>query len=296
MELIFLGTSCMIPTKERNTSAMLLTFKDENILIDCGEGTQRQLRIAGIRPTCITKILISHWHGDHVLGLPGLLQTLGASEYTGKLRIYGPAGSARQVEKMMDAFVFDNRVNFEVMDITKERFFDSKEFCLEALPLDHSISCLGFSFIEKDRLRINVKKAEKLGIPEGPLMGELQQGKAVMHKGKKIEPEEVTYTVKGKKITYIADTVITDNCIKLAKDADLLICESVYESKLDNKAEEYKHLTARQAGMIANQAEVKQLVLTHFSQRYKNTQDIEEDARVVFDKVICANDFMRLKL
>jgi ribonuclease Z len=296
MQLTFLGTSCMIPTKERNTSAMLLSFNDENILIDCGEGTQRQLRIAGIRPTCITKILISHWHGDHVLGLPGLLQTLGASEYAGKLRIYGPAGSARQVEKMMDAFVFDNRVNFEVIDVTKERFFDGKEFCLEALPLDHSISCLGFSFIEKDRLRINVKKAEKLGIPEGPLMGELQQGEAVTFKGKKIEPEDVTYTVKGKKITYIADTVLTDNCIKLAAGADLLICESVYDSKLDNKAEEYKHLTARQAGMIANQAEVKQLVLTHFSQRYKNTQDIEEDARVVFDKIICAQDFMHLKL
>lgn len=296
MELTFLGTSCMIPTKERNTSAMLLSFNDENILIDCGEGTQRQLRIAGIRPTCITKILISHWHGDHVLGLPGLLQTLGASEYAGKLRIYGPSGSARQVEKMMGAFVFDNRVDFEVMDIEKERFFDGKDFCLEALPLDHSISCLGFSFVEKDRLRIDVKKAEKLGIPEGPLMGELQQGRAITFKGRKIEPGEATYTVKGKKITYIADTILTDNCIKLANEADLLICESVYDSKLDNKAEEYKHLTARQAGMIANQAEVKQLVLTHFSQRYKNTQDIEEDARVVFDKIICAQDFMHLKL
>lgn len=296
MELTFLGTSCMIPTKDRNTSAMLLAFNDENILIDCGEGTQRQLRIAGIRPTCITKILISHWHGDHVLGLPGLLQTLGASEYTGKLRIYGPPGSARQVEKMMGAFVFDNKVNFEVIDVTKERFFEGKDFCLEALPLDHTISCIGFSFVEKDRLRINIKKAEKLGIPEGPLMGELQQGKPIMHKGKKIEPEEVTYTVKGKKITYIADTALTDNCIALAKDADLLVSESVYDSKLDNKAEEYKHLTARQAGMIANQAEAKQLVLTHFSQRYKNTQDIEEDARVVFDKVICAKDFMHLKL
>jgi len=286
----------MIPTKERNTSAMLLTFNEENILIDCGEGTQRQLRIAGIKPTCITKILISHWHGDHVLGLPGLLQTLGASEYSGRLKIYGPQGSKEHVEKMLQAFVFSNKVDFEVFDITKTRFFDGKDFYLEAMRLDHSIDCIGFSFVEKDRIRINVKKAEKLGIPEGPLMGELQVGKPIIVKGKKIMPEEVTYTVSGKKITYIADTVITDNCMKLAENADLLICESVYASEHENKAEEYKHLTARQAGMIANQANVKQLVLTHFSQRYKNTQDIEEDARVVFDKIVCAEDFMRLKL
>jgi ribonuclease Z len=296
MEVIFLGTSCMIPTKERNTSAMLVTYKDENILIDCGEGTQRQLRIAGIKPTCITKILISHWHGDHVLGLPGLLQTLGASEYNGRLRIYGPRGSKEYVEKMMNAFVFSNKVDFEVIDITKTRFFDGKDFYMEAMQLDHSVDCIGFSIIEKDRVRINVAKAEKLGIPEGPLMGELQEGKAITFKGRKIEPDEVTYKVKGKKITYIADTVLTDNCMALAEDADLLISESVYASEHENKAEEYKHLTARQAGMIANQANVKKLVLTHFSQRYKNTQDIEEDARVVFNNIICAEDFMRLKL
>jgi ribonuclease Z len=296
MEIIFLGTSCMIPTKERNTSAMLLTHNEENILIDCGEGTQRQLRIAGIKPTCITKILISHWHGDHVLGLPGLLQTLGASEYNGRLRIYGPRGSKEYVDKMMNAFVFSNKVDFEVIDITKTKFFDGKDFYMEAMQLDHSVDCIGFSIIEKDRVRINVAKAEKLGIPEGPLMGELQEGKTITYKGKKIEPEEVTYKVKGKKVTYIADTVLTDNCIALAEGADLLISESVYASEHENKAEEYKHLTARQAGMIANQANVKKLVLTHFSQRYKNTQDIEEDARVVFNNIICAEDFMRLKL
>jgi ribonuclease Z len=286
----------MIPTKERNTSAMLITHKEENILVDCGEGTQRQLRIAGIRPTCITKILISHWHGDHVLGLPGLLQTLGASEYSGRLKIYGPPGSKEHVEKMMDAFVFNNKVDFEVHDIAKQRFFDGSEFYLEALPLDHTIDCVGFSIVEKDRVRINVKKAEKLGIPEGPLMGELQRGKAITLKGKRIEPEEVTYKVKGKKITYIADTVLTDNCIKLAEDADLLVCESVYASEHEDKADEYKHLTAKQAGLIANQANVKQLVLTHFSQRYKNTQEIEEDAREVFNQIICAQDFLRLKV
>jgi ribonuclease Z len=296
MELTFLGTSCMIPTKERNTSAMLLSYGEENILIDCGEGTQRQMRIAGIKPTKITKILISHWHGDHVLGLPGLIQTMGASEYNGILKIYGPEGSKDYIDKMMHAFVFGNKVNFEVHDITKKRFFDGKEFYLEALPLDHSIDCIGFSFVEKDRLKIDMAKAKKLGLSEGPILGELQEGKEVAFKGKKILPEEVTFKVQGKKLTYIADTVATDNCIKLAEDADLLICESVYASGHEEKAFEYKHLTAQQAALIANNANVKKLVLTHFSQRYKNTQDIEEDARTVFNNVICAEDFMKLKL
>lgn len=296
MELLFLGTSCMIPTKERNTSAMLLTYDEENILIDCGEGTQRQLRIAGIKPTKITKILISHWHGDHVLGLPGLLQTMGASDYNGKLMVYGPRGSKKYVEKMMDAFVFSNKVDFEVEDITKRVFFESKDFLLEAFQLDHSIDCIGFNFIEKDKVKIDTKKTKKIGIPEGPLLGELQRGNAITFKGEKIKPEDVTYKIKGKKITYIADTVLTENCVEFAKDSDMLVCESVYDSIHEDKAYEYKHLTAKQAGLIANNAGVKQLVLTHFSQRYKNTQEIEEDARGVFDKIICAEDFMRLKL
>lgn len=296
MEITFLGTSAMVPTKERNTSAILLSYKAENILIDCGEGTQRQLRIAGIKPTKITKILISHWHGDHMLGLPGLLQTLGASEYSGVLKIFGPEGSSKQIEKMLDAFVFENKVNFTVVDIKKKRFFEDKDFALEALPLNHKITCLGFSFIEKDRRRIKVKEIAKLGIPEGPLLGKLQMGKHVTFKGKNIDPDKVTYTVKGKKITYIADTLLCDNCIELAENADLLISESVYASSLEEKAKEYKHLTAHQAGMIANQANAKKLVLTHFSQRYKNTQEIEEDARSVFNNIVCAEDFMKIKL
>jgi ribonuclease Z len=286
----------MVPTKERNTSAILISYKAENILIDCGEGTQRQLKIAGIKPTKITKILISHWHGDHVLGLPGLLQTIGASEYSGTLKIYGPQGSSEHVDKMLNAFVFGNIVNHKVIDISKKRFLDSKHYALEAMPLEHGINCLGFSFLEKDRRRIKVNEAKKMGIPEGPLMGKLQEGKSIIVKGKKILPDQVTYVVKGKKITYVADTLFCDNSIELAENADILISEAVYDSSLENKALEYKHLTAKQAGLIANQANVKKLVLTHFSQRYKNPQEIEEDARTVFNNIICAHDFMKIRL
>lgn len=286
----------MVPTKERNHSAVLITYKSEGILIDCGEGTQRQMKIAGIRPTKVTKILISHWHGDHVLGLPGLIQTLAAGEYNKKLRIYGPKGTKEHFNYMNKAFVPENRLSIEVKEVREGKFFDSKDFYLEAAELKHGIPCLGYSFVEKDRRRINVSKIKKLGMKEGPLLGKLQQGKSVKWRNKTIKPDDVTYIVKGKKISFIADTLLCDECIKLAENADLLICEATFASELEEKAHKYRHMTAKQAGLIANRAGAKKLVLTHFSQRYKNTQEVEEDARDVFDNVVSAQDFMRIRL
>ncbi len=296
MQVTFLGTSSMVPTKERNHTAVLISHNGHGILMDCGEGTQRQLKIAGIKPTQVTKVLISHWHGDHVLGLPGLIQTLGASEYTGTLEIYGPKGTKKRFEDMFKAFVFDRKLELTIHEVSPGKFFDCEEFSLEALPLEHNIDTLGYAFVEHDRRRIDVKAVKKLGIPEGPLLGQLQDNKTIEFKGKKVSPKDTTYVVPGKKITFIADTVYCNNAVKLAKDADLLICESTYSSKLEGKAEEYGHLTAKQAGLIANKANAKQLVLTHFSARYKNTQEVEEDAREVFDNVICAEDFMKIKV
>ena len=174
MQLTFLGTSAMVPTKERNHSAVLISYSTEGILIDCGEGTQRQMKIAGIKPSKITKILISHWHGDHVLGIPGLIQTLAKNEYDKVLEIYGPKGTKERMENMFRAFSFEDKIETRIHEITKKRFFESKGFFLETLPLEHSITTLGFSFIEKDRRRIKVNIVKKLGIPEGPLLGKLQ--------------------------------------------------------------------------------------------------------------------------
>ncbi|MFC1704831.1 ribonuclease Z [Nanoarchaeota archaeon] len=296
MQVTFLGTSSMVPTKERNHTSVLISYSGHGILLDCGEGTQRQLKIAGIKPTQITKVLISHWHGDHVLGLPGLIQTMGASEYTGTLEIYGPKGTKKRFEDMFKAFVFDRKLDLEIKEVSSGVFFKSKEFSLEALPLEHNIETLGYNFIEHDRRRIDVKAVKKLGIPEGPLLGKLQDNKSIEFKGKKISPKDTTYVVEGKKISFVADTAYCNNAVKLAKDADLMICEATYASKLQDKADEYQHLTAKQAGLIANEANAKKLVLMHFSARYKNTQEVEEDARVVFDNVICAEDFMKIKV
>jgi len=295
MQITFLGTSCAKPTKERSHSAIFLSYGSEGILFDCGEGTQRQFAIAGIKPSKITKIMISHWHGDHVLGLPGLIQTMSLSEYEGKLKIYGPKETKERLKKMMDALIFENRIDIEVHEIDG-KFIDTKDFSIEAIELDHNIISLGFRFVEKDKRRINVPFIKKLGIPEGPLLGKLQEGETITWKGKKISPDDATKTEKGKIICYHPDSAPAKNSLKLAQDADILICESTYASDLEKKAHDYKHMTAKQAGLVASQSNAKKLFLTHFSPRYKDAHELEEDARDVFDNVIAAKDFMKIKL
>jgi len=296
MEVVFLGTSSMVPTKERNQSVVLIRYKNEGILVDCGEGTQRQFKQKGIPLTRITKILITHWHGDHVFGLPGVLSTLGASGYERTLEIYGPRGTKRHFEAMFKAFVFDRKVNVVIKEINDGRFFENRDFCLEALKLEHGVVTLGYNFVENDIRHVDVKKVKKLGIPHGPLLGKLQRNETISFKGKKVNASDVTYVEEGKKITVIADTVPCKNAVKLAEDADLLICEATYSSKLEEKGEEYGHMTGKQAGLIANKAGVEKLVLTHFSARYKTTEEVEEDAKDVFSNSIAARDFMVFKL
>jgi len=286
----------MVPTKERNHSAVLISYSIEGILIDCGEGTQRQMKIAGIKPSKITKILVSHWHGDHVLGIPGLIQTLAKNGYDKVLEIYGPEGTKSRMENMFKAFSFEDKIETKIYEITKKRFFEGKDFFLEALPLEHGIITVGFSFIEKDKRRINIDTVRKIGIPDGPLLGKLQSGESIIFKGKKITPEQATYVVKGKKLSFIADTVPCNNALELAMNSDILVCEATYADNLEEKAAEYMHMTSKQAGLLANQAKAKKLILTHFSQRYKTMEEIEDDAKNVFSNTICAYDFMKIKI
>lgn len=296
MQIIFLGTSSMIPTKERNQNSVFIGYKDEGILIDCGEGTQRQLKIAGIKLTKITKILISHWHGDHILGIPGLIQSMASSDYEKTLEIYGPKNTSEFIENMFKVFIFDKKIKLKVKEISQGIFFASENYFLECLPLEHGITTLGYSFVEKDKRRIDMEKAKKLGLKEGPLIGKLKDGREVVIKGTKIKSSNVSSILKGKKITIINDTSPCKNSELLAKNADLLVCESTYGSKLESKSEEYRHMTAKQAAELANAANAKKLVLTHFSARYKNTLELEEEARTYFDNTICAEDFMKISL
>ena len=293
MHITMLGTSGTVPTKERNQAGVFLEYKSEGFLIDCGEGMQRQFKVGGIPLTKITRILLTHWHGDHTLGLPGVIQTLGTMDYSGTLHIYGPPKSKFHIARLFEAFVFDHRINLEVHEVEGGIIYDEEDFYIEALPLQHKVPCLGFSVIEKERHRINMAALKKLGIPEGPHLKTLQDGKDLTYKGKKVTVKDATTHVPAKKVTYITDTRMCENAITLAKNADLVICESTYAHDLQDKAAEHFHLSAYDTGLIASRAGAKKLVLTHFSARYKNTHEVEEDARDVFDNVVASKDFMK---
>ncbi len=295
MNIIFLGTSAMVPTKTRNHPSILLDYKTEKILFDCGENIQRQLAISNISSAKITKVLITHWHGDHSLGLPGLIQSMAVHHYHKELEIYGPKNSKNFVKKMISAFLLENKIKYKVKEVSG-KFFETEDFILESIYMKHSAPCLAYSFIEKPRRRINLNYLKKFNLTKHPILKELQKGKDINYKGKKIKAKYATYLIPQKKITYITDTALNPNCIKIAENSDLLICESTFASDLKDKAREYLHLTAEDAAVIAKKAKVKQLILTHFSQRYKKKSIFEKEAKKIFPNTIIAKDFMKIEL
>ncbi len=298
MKITFLGTSDAIPTAERNHTAILLSFKDENILVDCGEGTQRQLYTARISPAKLTRLLITHWHGDHVLGIPGLLQTLGFSEYSGKLRIYGPSKTKEHFDYLLKLFnsMYVEKIDTEVKEVKTGKIIDEKDFSISAERLRH-YNCFGYRFEEKERRRINLDYIKKRGISPGPILKNLQQGKDILWKGKKVLVSKATFTIKGKIIAFIFDTAYCDEAIKLAKDADIVIAESTYLKEHENFAKERGHLTSEQAATIAKKAGAKKLYLIHVSRRYKGKEDLVlKEAKKVFSNTFLAKDFMSIEL
>jgi ribonuclease Z len=197
---------------------------------------------------------------------------------------------------MFGVFLFDRRIDICVYEVKKGNFFEDRTLVLEAEHLNHNIETLGYNIVEKGKRKINLRFVKKLGIPEGPLLGKLQEGKSIIWEGKKVGVDKATNVVKGKRITIISDTGPCKGADKLAKNSDLLVCEATYASNLENKGEEHSHMTAKQAAELANRSNVKKLVLTHFSARYKNTRELEEDAINCFGNVLCAKDFMKINL
>src|SRR3989344_136037 len=289
------GTSPKIPTKKKKHHFNLITYKKQGILVSCGEGTQRQLRIAGIKPGKITKLLITHWHGDHVLGIPGLIQNLAANNYKNTLEIYGPRGTKRYLRNLMSGIILQKRLKYEVKELSSGVFYKN-DFTLEAAPLDHLAPCLAYSFKEKDRRKINLDYTKKFNLIRHPLLGNLQKGKDIVYKGKKISAGKATELIKGKKITIIMDTAPTANAVKIAKNSDILIAESTWSRELEKFVMKRKHLTAELAAKMAKQSNAKKLILTHFSQRYKNIKDLESEAKKVFKNTVLAEDFMTVTI
>lgn len=299
MEITFLGTSHAIPTAEKNQTAVLLTYNNENILIDCGEGTQRQFKIAKLNPCKITRVLITHWHGDHVLGLPGLLQTLALNNYSKVLQIYGPKGTKYFVSLLLKTFIFQEKLKINVNEIVKDgAFLETRDFKLEAYKMNHLVPCLAYSFIEKNKYKINIDYLKRQGISQGPILKNLQEGKNINVNGKKILVSKATTLKKGKKVAFIFDTLVNKNCVKAAKNADVLISEATFLStEHADKALERGHLTAKQVATIAKKSRVNKLLLTHISQRYsKNEQVILHEAKKVFKNSVLAKDFMSLSI
>lgn len=289
-KLTFLGTADAIPSAKRNHTAILLAYLGENILVDCGEGTQRQFRKAGLNPCNLTRILITHWHADHILGIPGLLKTLGMSGYNKTLYIYGPRGTKRFMHNLME--LFGIRENFPInIEEVSGKFLEMNSFFLEAEEMTHGTPCNAYSFVVKDSIRIDKKKLKNSKLPSGPLLQKLKLGKDIVHEGKKYLAKNLTFKETGQKISFVLDTSFNSKIVPFVKDSDIFVCESSFHSELEEKAKEHQHLTAKQTADIAKKAKVKKLILTHVSQRYdKNPEKILGEAKKIFKNVSLVKD------
>ncbi|MEM1577731.1 MAG: ribonuclease Z [Candidatus Pacearchaeota archaeon] len=272
IKVIFLGTSASAPTKERNHTSILIIFKGNYIMFDCGEGTQRQLKKANISPLRINKIFITHLHADHILGLAGLLQTMALNNYEKCLEIYGPRGIKNYINFITSFFPIIKKIKISINEIVKkEGKIEFDDFFIYYKKLVHTTDVYGYSFNEKDKIKIKEKYVKMIG--PSILFKKLKQGKSIIFKGKKITPKEATYKIKGRKISIILDTKKCDNIFDLSKDSDLLIIECVYKSELQDLAESYFHLTTNDVIEIIKKSKTKINFITHISERYEGKEE-----------------------
>lgn len=296
IEVVFLGSGSAVPTAKKNHPSVLLSYKGEGILFDCGEGTQRQIRKAHINPCKITKLCITHWHGDHILGIPGLLQTLALNGYNRDLDVYGPVGTKKYLGLMLKMFIYEGKINIKVHEVKKGIIFENEDFKLQTEEVFHGTRCLAYSFIEKDKLRIDKAKLKKLQIPHGPHLSNLKNRKDILIGGKKIKHKELTYLEEGKKVSIVLDTTFNDKITKFVENSDLFVCESTFFDE-EELAKEHGHMTLFQALKIAKKSKSKKLALMHLSQRYENSyKDFEREAKKQFKESFLAEDLMRIEL
>ncbi len=297
MEVRFLGTGAGLPSVERGLACVALRYGGQLILFDCGEGAQRQMMKAKIGLGRRMKIFVTHLHGDHVLGIPGLLQTLSLLDRREKLEIYGPEGLAAFITTVRDQLHFDLRYPLEVWEIGAGVAYKGEGFRILARWVEHSVPTLAYAFVEDERPgKFHPDKALRLQIPKGPLWSRLQHGKAVRFEGGRvIMPEEVVDPPRpGVKIVYSGDTRPCRSLVALAKGADLLIHESTFGDEFRVRAETELHSTPGQVAALAKKAGVKRLILTHISARYKDPSPLVDQAREAFGNVDVAEDFRRI--
>ena len=295
-EIVFLGTSASAPSAKRGLSAQVVKHDEFRFLIDCGEGTQRQILQSGIGFKHLNHILITHGHLDHILGLAGLLSTFMRWETIDELNIYSGKWALERIHDLLYGVVLrgaKSPMTINLREIQPGVFFEADDFSVSAFPVFHRGSdSLGFRFEERSRRPFLPEKAEALGIPAGPLRRTLVDGKAVkLPGGRKVKPDDVLGPLKpGVRMVHIGDVGRTEDLVEACRGVDALVIESTYLEEESEMARQFSHLTARQAAQLAATAGVGRLILTHVSRRYRE-KEILAEARAVFPNVCVARDF-----
>lgn len=299
LSIIFLGTGGSWPTVKRNVSSLAVKRGSEILLFDCGEGTQRQFQKSNLSYMQISNIFITHFHGDHFLGLPGLIQTMQLNEREKPLHLYGPKGMKTLTDQLLTLGYF--RPSYEVIphEIQSNDEVTFDEYSVRALKVKHNVPALAYCLQEHQRPGMFHKaKALELGIPEGPLFSKLQHGQTItLSNGKRITPEMVLgHSREGRKIVVSGDTTPCNAMIAFSKDADVLVHEATFDTELEGIAQDYGHTTAAQAAAIAKQAHVEKLFLVHVSPRYLDHHVLENEARAVFAHSYVPKDFQEVEI
>ena len=295
-EILFLGTSASAPSARRGLSAQVVKHDEYRFLVDCGEGTQRQILQSGLGFKNLSRILLTHGHLDHILGLGGLLSTFLRWEAIDQLEVYGGRSTLDRVHDLLYGVVLRGNqppMPLHLNEIKPGTFFETDDFTVTAFPVTHrGPDCLGYVFEGKARRPFLNEKATELGVPFGPERRELVAGKEIsLPDGRRVRPDDVLGPLqRGVKLVIVGDTGRTDNLIEICKDADALVIESTYLDEETEMAAEFSHLTARQGAELAVKAGVKKLILTHISRRYRE-KDVLKEAQSIFPNTSVARDF-----
>ena len=305
MELQFLGTGAGVPAKHRNVTSIALKLLDERNevwLFDCGEGTQMQILRTSIRPRKIEKIFITHLHGDHIFGLPGLLSSRSFQGGDTPLEIYGPKGIEMFIKTSLA--VSQTRLGYALkfIELTEDQpIFEDQQFSVYTKKLDHGIDSFGYRVVEHDHKgELQVDKLKELAIPAGPIYGKLKKGETVtLDDGRIIDGKAfVGPNKKGRIVTILGDTRKTGNSVLLAQDSDVLVHESTFNKNEEKMARNYYHSTTHQAAEIAKEAKTNKLLLTHISARYlgKAALELENEAKEIFPNTLIMKDFETIEV